>query len=182
MTTSTNAILFYGYCWNVESSRPWEIDSANDNPDANEDADDEDDETKDWEGRYARTKGCLPPSTPFPARRVTPTRENGWNSTPTDYSDAEQTIVDRHIAYWDVKEKLVEAALCCVDTHCSDKHPMPYVAVKASRTISSRGEMREIATLAVDPTWNEALAEFCAAMGIKTDGLKAAWWLVSNWD
>jgi len=165
MGTSTDAILFYGYCWDDETSRPWEID-----PD------------DDWEGRYARTKGCLPPSTPFPARMVTPTRENGWNSTPTDYSAEEQAIIDQHTAYWAAKRKLVEEATCLIDTHCSGECPMPYVAVQASRTISNRGDMNEITSLAVDPAWDAALAEFCAAMGIKIDGQKAAWWLVSDWN
>ncbi len=178
MGQSTDAILFYGYCWE-ESSRPWEIDSNDDSPDAFRTR--HSPRRQDWEARYARTKGCLPPSTPFPARLVTPTRENGWNSTPTDYSAEEQAIVDQHMAYWEAKRKLVEAAMCCVNTHCSSECPMPYVAVKASQTTSWRGHMKEITSLAVDPTWDAALATFCAAMGIKTDGKKAAWWLVSYW-
>ena len=35
MTVSTDAILFYGYCWDVETSRPWTIghdDEANGSP------------------------------------------------------------------------------------------------------------------------------------------------------
>lgn len=178
MGTSTDAILFYGYCWDEETSRPWQIGG-----DTSDDEDDEDnDEKDDWEARYARAKNCLPPSTPFPERTVTPTRENGWSSTPKDYSAAEQAIIDQHRAYWDAKRKLVDAAECCVGTHCSGECPMPYVAVKASCTISNRGYMNEITSLAVDPAWNEALAEFCTAMGIKTSGCKAAWWLVSDWN
>jgi hypothetical protein len=185
MGQSTNAILFYGYCWDKETSRPWEI--GHNNEDNEDNADENDDENAneakaDWKERYARTKGCLPPSTPFPAREVKPTRENGWSSTPKDYSAAEQAIIDQHKAYWDAKQKIVEASACCVDTHCSGECPMPYVAVKASRTISYRGDMHEIVTLIVDPIWDAALAEFCTAMGIKTEGKKAAWWLVSDWN
>jgi hypothetical protein len=174
MSTSTDAILFYGYCWEEETSRPWNIGRDDD-----EDGEDTDDY---WEERYARTKGCLPPSDKFPDREVAPTRENGWSSTPKDYSPAEQTIIDQHRAYWEARREIVEAAPCVVDTHCSGECPMPYVAVAASRTISNRGYMSEITSLAVDPTWNDALAEFCAAMSIKTDGMKAAWWLVSDWN
>jgi hypothetical protein len=175
MGQSTNAILFYGYCWTEETSRPWEI-----GVDTESDTDDDSDD--DWESRYALTKNCLPPSTPFPERTVTPTRENGWSSTPKDYSTAEQAIIDQHRAYWSAKRTIVEAALCCVGTHCSGECPMPYVAVKASETICRRGHMKEITSLTVDPTWDEALIAFCAAMGIKTDGQKAAWWLVSDWN
>lgn len=174
MAPSTNAILFYGYCWTEETSHPWKIG-------IDDDADTDDSDDDGWDARYARTRGCVAPSTPFPERMVKPTRENGWSSTPKDYSDAEQAIIDQHTAYWAAKQKIVEAAVCCVDTHCSGECPMPYVTVKASRTTSRRGCMKEIASLAVDPTWDEALTEFCASMGIKTDGLKAAWWLVSDW-
>ena len=184
MGQSTNAILFYGYCWTEETSRPWTIGDDDDEDD--EDVDNEDvvtdDSDDDWESRYARAKGCLAPSTPFPQRTVQPTRENFYSSTPKDYSTAEQAIIDQHTAYWQAKRKIVEAAGCSIETHCSGECPMPYVAVKASQTISRRGYMEEITSLAVDPSWNEALDEFCAVMGIKTDGLKAAWWLVSDWN
>ena len=173
MGQSTNAILFYGFCWTEETSRPWKIGIDDD-----ADTDDSDD---DWETRYARTRGCVAPSTPFPERMVKPTRENGWSSTPKDYSPTEQAIIDQHTAYWKEKRTIVEAAACCVSTHCSGECPMPYVAVKVSETIASRGDMEEITSLTVDPSWDAALAEFCAAMGIKIDGKKAAWWLVSDW-
>lgn len=172
MGTSTDAILFYGYCWTEETSRPWEIGTDND-----EDEDDEDDEDgDDWEARYALAKGCLPPRDKFPDRVAA----DGY-STPKDYSAAERAIIKQHEAYWAAKRKIVEAAPCGVGTHCSGECPMPYVAVTASQTICSRGDMKEITSLAVDPAWDKALAEFCTAMGIKTDGLKAAWWLVSDW-
>jgi len=184
MGQSTDAILFYGYCWEDETSRPWTIgaDDVNEDDGRDEDEDEDDAEDDEWEARYARGKGCLPPSTPFPERMVKPTRENGWSSTPKDYSPAEQAIIDQHTAYWDAKRTIVEAATCGVGTHCSGECPMPYVAVKASETIASRGNMEEITSLAVDPAWDTELAAFCAAMGIKTNGKKAAWWLVSNWN
>jgi len=178
MGTSTDAILFYGYCWDEETRYPWEI--GTDEGAADDDDDDNDD--NDWEARYARTKGCLPPSDKFPERTVTPTRENGWTSTPKDYSAAERAIIKKHEAYWEKKRKIVEAAPCLVATHCSGECPMPYVAVKASHTICHRGYMEEITSLAVDPDWNKALAEFCETMGIQIKGKKAAWWLVSDWN
>lgn len=165
MTTSTNAILFYGYCWEEEDvSCPWKI--------GEEDDEEEDEDDEDWEKRYAFRKGCIPPSAKFPEKE---------GSKPK-YSAAEKKIVDQYAAYWDKKQQLVEEATCEVATHCSGECPMPYVAVKASSTIAHRGTMKEITSLKADPTWDKALTEFCALMGIKTDGLKAAWWLVSDWN
>ena len=177
MTVSTDAILFYGYWWDEETRNPWEIGRVNDDEDDNKVDNAEDG----WEERYARTKGCLAPSTPFPDRMVTPTRENGWSSTPKDYSSAEQAIIDQYRAYWEVKRKLIEVAPCLVDTHCSASCPMPYVAVRASVTSSPRGYPTEISSLTVDPTWEAILIEFCATLGIEIGGKKPGWWLVSDW-
>jgi hypothetical protein len=175
MGTSTDAILFYGYCWDEEVQHPWKTDEA-------DEADEADEDNDFWETRYARAKGCLPPSTPFPERTVTPTRENGWNSTPKDYSAAEQVIIDRYSAYWEAKEKIADASPCVVGTHCSGECPMPYVAVKASLTISHRGCPSKITSLTIEPNWGDQLAEFCKILGVKTKNKKAAWWLVSDWN
>ncbi len=176
MGQSTDAILFYGYIWDEETRWPWDVGRAYD-----EDDDGEDDEDDDWEGRYARTKGCLPPALPFPDREVPPTRENGWSTTPTDYTAAEQAIIDQHSAYWEMKRELAKAAPCLVDNHCSDSSPMPYVAVRVSVTNSSRGNPHEITSLAVDPSWDKDLAEFCTAMEIDIRNKKPGWWLASYW-
>jgi len=173
MGISTNAILFYGYCWDDEDVHNlWE---TADSEEALENGD------EDWETRYARAKGCLQPREPYPERTVTPTRENNYDSTPKDYSAAEQVIIDQHRAYWRDKGRITEAAPCLVATHCSTSCPMAYVAVSASRTISPRGSPCEITSLAVDPAWDGLLAEFCKTLGIPTEGLRAAWWLVSDW-
>jgi hypothetical protein len=171
MGVSTDAILFYGYWWDEEAHTPYEIDD-DDKGDVDEDS---------WETRYARVKGLPPPSTPFPERSVTPTRENGWDPTPKDYSAAEQAVVDQWSAYWKAKETIVDAAPCLVDTHCSVSYPMPFVAVRASVTKSHRGCPSKITALSMDPAWDEQLADFCASMGIKIDGMTPAWWLVSDW-
>ena len=178
MGVSTDAILFYGYCWDDEDvSSPWKI-----GDDVAEDENEDEDEDKDdWESRYARAKGCLPPSTPFPDRTVKPTRENGWNSTPKDYSAAAQAIIDQQTAYWSAKQKIADASPCLVDRHCCASCPMAYVAVKTAVTTSYRGVPHEITSLAIDPAWNGQLTEFCTAMGIKIEGMKAGWWLVSDW-
>lgn len=170
MHTSTDAVLFYGYCWDEKTRTPWNIGREEDGAD-----------DADWKRRYARAKGCLPPSLPFPERTVPRTRENRWSSTPTDYSLAEQAIIDQHVAYWEEVERLAAASPCLVATHCSDAYPMPYVAVRASLTISRRSYPTAISSLADDPAWNAHLVEFCGAMTIEIDTKSPGWWLVSNW-
>jgi hypothetical protein len=165
MTVSTDAILFYGYCWDEETHHPWTI--------GREDDRDQDDEN--WENRYARVRGVDAPKALFPER----TDEHG--RPPKDYTAAEQAIVDAYLAYWDRKRELTGMSSCEIFTHCSNAFPMPYVCVKASRLHSSRGEMTEVKSLAVDPIWDLQLAEFCEVLGIRTEGRNPAWWLVSNW-
>jgi hypothetical protein len=173
MGVSTDAILFYGYCWDEEDARnPWEIGCGDE---------DEDEDEDDWEARYARAKGCLPPAQPYPERTVTPTQANGWESTPKNYSFNEKALIKQHETYWTAKDKIAKASPCLVDRHCSASCPMAYVAVKKSVTTSNRGDPSEITSLAVDPAWNGQLAEFCETLGIKTKGKKAGWWLVSDW-
>lgn len=137
MGTSTDAILFYGYCWDEETDRPWTI--------GREDEDDHPDE--DWMDRYARAKGLI--------------------------------VDDR--TDWSKMRELALASGCEVSTHCSHECPMPLVAVTASLIRSWRGHMNEVKSLAVDPAWDRLLAEFCEVLGIRTEGLRAAWWLVSDW-
>jgi hypothetical protein len=165
MTVSTDAILFYGYCWDEETRQPWSIGHEHD----------QDQDVENWEDRYARVRGVAAPMTLFPERT------DEYGRVPKDYTSAEQAVVDEYLAYWDRKRELTGASNCEVSTHCSKESPMPYVCVKASRLHSSRGEMTEVRSLAVDPIWDLQLSEFCEVLGIRTEGRKPAWWLVSDW-
>jgi hypothetical protein len=156
---STNAILFYGYCWKIETDRPWTI--------GNEDDDEHPDEDG-WEERYAIRCGLMPPLHPYP------TRES------TSYTVKEQAAIDEHSSYWAAKRALTEAARCEVGTHCSSECPMPFIAVKASIRESRRGFVTAIDGLAVDSAWNAQLEEFCALMEIPTQAAPR-WYLVSYW-
>ena len=140
MGESTDALLFYGYCWTEEAPQPWE----------SEDNDDEDDED-DWEDRYARARGL-----------------------------AEENMSD-YAAYLRRRQKLTRASGCTVGSHCSRECPMPYVAAVASMVVSHRGHPNKIKPLVVDPAWDGQLTAFCKTLGIQTNGLRPAWWLVSNW-
>lgn len=170
MGQSTNAILFYGYCWDEETRQPWNI---------GKDYDETKNDDEEWEERYARLRGVTAPAVAYPNRRG----KDGY-SMPKDeeYTPAELAAKNEHRAHWDAKRSLVEASGVEIDTHCSGECPMPFVSIRASKTVSYRGSMSEITSLAVDPSWDVKLREFCELMGIKTDGMKATWWLVSDWN
>ena len=160
MSESTDAILFYGYCWSDELLHPWSTD------------DDDDDE--EWEDRYSLAKGLAPPLKEYP------TRTTKDYSTPTDYSDEEKSIIEQHRSYWKARAELVESSGCTIDWHCDDYCKIPYVAVRESEIINSRGDASEINSLYVHQGWNNQLEDFCKVMGFNTDGMKLTWWMASK--
>lgn len=158
MGTSTDAILFYGYCWDEEwygDEPPW---------------------AGDWEKAYAAARGVLSPRDAFPDR-VGP----DGHSRPTDYSPEEQAIIDQYSAYWRASREVVVAAPAIVADHCSDECRMKYVAIKASVTKASRGSPEQILSLDADPAWRSQMEEFCELLQIDTSGKKIGWWMVSWW-
>lgn len=191
MGQSTNAILFYGYCWDAERRCLWNPDEDeedegddddyeddDDEEEDEEDYDDEDDEDEgDWEKRYAALKGVREPNEEYPDKGIDP--KTGQYRK--DYNAEEQKTVDSYRKYFDAKHKLVEKEPCEIDSHCSCDCPMPFVAIKKSKTISWRGSMNEIVSLDVDPKWNQQLNDFCKLMKIKVGNKKPKWWLVSMW-
>ncbi len=188
MGTSTNAVLFYGYCWEEEGIKLWakedepdedEADESEDvDDDESEDSDDSDRDESDWEVRYARLSGLLPPDEPFPEGVRQRGGGGGWG-TPK-YTPEEQAIVDKYSAFWDKKRELIERSGVEIDSHCSGDCPIPLIAITASITTAHRGDAVEIKSLDVGPKWDEQLKAFCKLMGIKTKG-KPRWWLVSYW-
>jgi hypothetical protein len=163
MGTSTDAILFYGYCWDEEGSL-WE-----------------DEEVDDWEARYAVATGVPRPSQPYPSRQVPRTRENNYDGTPKDYTPEELAAKQEYHDFWAAKRKAVEKSGVEVGTHCSYECSMPYVCIKTSEITSHRGYMSEIKSLDVDPEWNAMLKDFCKKMNIDTKDMKPKWWMVSLW-
>lgn len=172
MGQSTNAVLFYGYCWDEETSEPWNI-----GKDDEEEKDSTDDD-EDWETRYANLKGLKEPAEAYPERHATP-----FFSTPRNWTPEEQVIVDKYSAYWDAKTDLAESSGCEVDLHCHGDAPMPYVCIKKSQITTYRGDMTVITqdTLKVEHDWDQQLVAFCDLMGIDVKDKKPAWYMVSYW-
>lgn len=176
MGVLTNAVLFYGYVWDEETSKPWLIGTdESDEDDEDYNTDDEDD----WGTRYARIKGVVQTKEEYPDKGIDPKTGRYIE----DYTPEEQAIVDRYKAFLDAKHKLVEAEPCDIDTHCSDECPMPLVAIKASVVTNYRGSMTpvNVGTLNIGEGWNEQLAAFCELMDIDTEAQEPGWYLVSYW-
>ncbi len=172
MGQSTDAILFYGYVWHEETSRPWTIGT---------DDEERENDDEDWEDRLARVSGLNPPEEPFPQRTVPPTKENGYDSTPKDLTPEERAIRDKYDAYRTAKWELSKKEVCEVSTHCSGECPMPFVCIKATKIVCSRGDSQEVTSLTIGPDWNEQLRVFCELMGIEIGDMKPGWYMVSDW-
>jgi hypothetical protein len=153
MGQSTDAILFYGYCWDEEGAELW--------PEG------EEGEREEPDARLARLSGVEAPDDAYPPD--------------TDRSaDAERTR-KAFSKYWDACREVDERCGVEVDHHCSGDCPIPYVAVKASKTTANRGYPKTIMGLDVGCDWDKMLADYCGLMGITPPQEKPEWWLVSMW-
>lgn len=169
MGQSTNAILFYGFCWE-ESGEPWNV---------GKDYDDHDDQDSSWEDRYARLKGLKEPTVKYPERRG----KDGYSSPKDEeYTPDELAAKKAHQAFWAEKRELIEKLIIECDTHCCSEESMPYVCIKASKIVTHRGSMNEITSLEIKSEWEQELRAFCEFMGIDVSGAKLAWWQVSDWN
>lgn len=166
MSQSTDALLFWGYCWTEEMDSPWSHEPE-DAEDEEEDVEDEDDDDMP-DARYARMMGIARPSNPYPSD--------------SDKSADAASIREAFTSYWRVEREAWEAVGMEVSSHCSNECPMPYVAVKASLTCASRGSPIAITSLEVGVDWRARLDAFCALMGITPPaGQQPQWWLASDW-
>lgn len=154
MSTSTDAILFYGYVWDEETSTPWTIGKDD------EDADSERDEEEDWEERYARLKGGL----------TKPEMPGGYDSK-------------LYTEYLHKKGEIVKDSACEVGTHCHSDAPMPYVCIRSTYICNSRGDMTRLSPeqFEVDEGWDVELKKFCKLMGIAPPAEGPGWYMVSYW-
>lgn len=165
MSTSTNAILFYGYCF----------DEGNLPPGVNQG----DDDGSDWEEIFAQKLGIEHPTESYPHRPST--KENNWGNNITDWTPEEQAIRDKYSAFWKKQRDAVAEHKVTVGYHCSCDYLMTYVAIKESETIARRGCPEEISSTTVKKAWAKQLAEFVELMGVDVGDQKPKWWLVSHW-
>jgi hypothetical protein len=157
MSTSTDAILFYGYAFDDEDQVPWPCERDEDG----------EEEEEDWEDRWARVNGLLAPAEPYgdePRAVETPARL-------------------LHQAYWAARRELATAAGVDVDIHGYVDCPMYLVAIPSTKRTAHRGDPVAVDALVVPEGADEQLHTFMAKMGIeKPPGQeRPRWWLVSYW-
>lgn len=151
MGRSTNAILFYGYCWDDENRYPWD-----------------DGVEEDWEDRLATRLGASPePSAEYPHDQ--------------DKSPEAEQVRKEYSAVWAARRTKVGSVNVAMSSHCSGECPMPFIHVKDGILTALRGYPEQVTSLAIKPEWDAQLGDFCRLMGITPPQDKPRWWLVSDW-
>lgn len=163
MGVSTDAILFWGYCWTDEDRLPWMTDDDDESVDNTSDGGQDDPEE-----RYAVACGVPRPTVEFPENEHD-------NSAKAKAARAE------YLEFWDKRDNVYKRAGCKLVYHCSDECTMHGVAITASVLEASRGNPEQVKSLETYPEWEQKLAAFCDKMGINVKKQKPKWWLVSYW-
>ena len=166
MSVSTDAILFYGYCWSEETVL-FEDDRGG----------------MEWPERILRKRGEVNPWDAYPndVDNIMP-----W----TERRELQDKWVKEHreaIDAWHDKQKAVQGEFGNVDLHwhCSDGSPMPYLSIEESGASARRGcpeEIRpELLMLRDWQAWDAALDKWLAEFAIEKPHDRPRWWLVSYW-
>lgn len=174
MGQSTDAYLFYGYCWNDE------IDLLHNDPE---------DESS-WYEVIANREGHR---NPYDLYRMSG-QEDLDNQLPYAERSAafqmwkEEVGFDALYTEWTAVTDEIKARYEGIDisSHCSCDYPMPYVYIVESERRAWRGEAKQLdlGALAVGPssTWNLDLDRFVNDLGIDISGAQGpGWFLASMW-
>lgn len=174
MGQSTDAYLFYGFCWDDE------IDLLHNDPE---------DESY-WYEIIASREGHR---NPWDLYRMSGS-EAEHNQLPYAEQSAafqawkEEVGFEDLYAEWKAVTDEIKSRYSGIDisSHCSCDYPMPYVYVTESESQAWRGSPQQIdpTTLTSAPTdlWDTALTRFVEDLGIDTSGAQGpGWFLVSNW-
>lgn len=176
MGQSTDAILFYGYCWDDEGATLI--------------GQDEDDESE-WEEVIAVREGHTNPwdlyrSSGAEAEHMKlpygPQRDAAFDEWKKSF-DFDSLTEKWYAAKAEIKDRYKVA----ISSHCSCEYPMPYIYVTGTKTRASRGYPKQIDPAKMDTQdypwqWDDALSTFTDDLGIDLSGAKGpGWFLVSNW-
>ncbi len=167
MGVSTDAKLFYGYCWSEEGSV------------FSEDGVDDPIPDDDWVEEILRGRGISDPWDAYPPEDQLLTYD-ARRKVGDAWCEANRAKLDA----WTTAKKAVEAEFGVgVGTHCSDEYPMPYVFAVGSEKLASRGNPERLmpAAMAAGPDWSARLDRFFAEFKIAKPHESPAWWLVSYW-
>lgn len=171
MGQSTDAYLFYGYCWNDEVRLL--------------DGDD-----KEWDQDVAHREGHSSPWDLYRDSGVEAEHELLPYEQKQVAYEAWKRSIDFESLYqqWVSAREEIKARYRGVDisSHCSCDYPMPYIYIEDSKSRAWRGEAQKIDPVAIAsaPTgeWDESLHKFVTDLGIDmSDAEGPGWFLVSNW-
>lgn len=159
MSVSTDAVLFYGYCWEDDDGILEKLETE-------------------WQEQVAVRRGHVSPWDSYPATDHLPYDQQ--RKIGNKWCDDNRAAIDEWVA---VKNRIEKEFGCEVGRHCSDQYAVPYVFVEGSVTTANRGCPQRIDSWpSVGADWNEKLERFCNELEIKPpEGQKPGWWLVSFW-
>ena len=175
MGQTTDAILFYGFCWNDEGESIF--------------GENEDGENKEWFEVVAKRRDISSPWTMYrssgaeASRRVLSYKEQ--DAAYKVWKD--QVGFDALLDTWREELDKIKAEYGNIEvgSHCSCDYPMPYVYIEASKLIAWRGGPVEVTTDHFDADrdrWDADLARFVEDLDIDvSDAQGPGWFLVSNW-
>lgn len=166
MGVSTDAVLFWGYCWGEEDVDIFQGAVPDD---------------AEWEQVVLARRGFV---NPWDAARDLDTclpgeRYEQKQARAKVWTDANRAEID---AWYEAKNAVAAEFGVEVGSHCSGECPMPYLTVPAARILAHRGYAKAINGLpTADPEWRAKLDRFVAEFGIKKPHPEPRWWLVSYW-
>ncbi len=171
MGVSTNAILFYGYCWSEEGVGLFDAPK------------DVWGEGESWQYVVLRKRGVVNPWDAYPVEEMASIRDYRAKRAAEDaWTAAHRSELDAWYAAGTAVEKEFG---CDIHYHCSNDCPMPYIAPEEGRKVVYRGcpEVVTVASLTTYYRWDGMLERFMTELGIsKPEGQDAPqWWLASYW-
>lgn len=193
MGQSTDAHLFYGYCWSEEGTELFRGDCIlypGDNPDDCTEHDHEEVDDGEWTEVVLARRGIFSPWTKIPADL------NSYDSSSTRYSSYKEqqelsnawTVEHRAEidSYYQAKKDVEEEYGVAISSHCSCDYPMPYIHVKGTEQQAWRGSPQTIDVMSIAKldvsAMNRELSRFVADLGIDLSEAEGpAWFLVSMW-
>lgn len=160
MGQSTDAVIFYGYCWDDE-------------------CDLFDDPEVEWPEIIAIERGHKNPWKFFPPEiEKLPYEQKEIASK--QWCDENRQIID---GWYAIKKKIEKEFGVDIGSHCSGECSIPYVHIPESEITAHRGYPVELSnqSLQVDASWDERLDAFMKALKIERPHKVPGWRLVSWW-
>lgn len=153
MGQSTDAYVFYGYCWDDE--------------DAGIEAD-----TDEAVKAILAERGHADPWDSYP--------KTDGRAAGDAWVSENRAAID---AFRALKAAVEEEIGVSWDAHCSDSCPIPFLFVNDTKTTARRGYPKPLASLEVDPAWKGKLDAFLALQGVEppTGENQPGWWTASWW-